>query len=67
MISPRRQAVVALEALTDSVNAANLEILDLGDGWVITSSGDILVRLRPLTLSEIVQLAAALRRLAPSR
>ncbi|WP_329566448.1 hypothetical protein [Kitasatospora sp. NBC_01266] len=65
MISPRRQAAVALTALTDSVDAANLEIPDLGDGWEITPSGDVLVRLRPLTLPEIVQLAAALRRLAP--
>ncbi|GAB2738324.1 hypothetical protein [Kitasatospora kifunensis] len=64
MSSPRRQAAAAFAELADALDAADVDLPDAGNGWLITPAGAVLLQLRPLTLPEVGELIDALRRLA---
>ncbi|MCX4747304.1 hypothetical protein OG455_17550 [Kitasatospora sp. NBC_01287] len=61
MTHPRRQAAAALADFTGALTDADVDLPDLGDGWRITPDGTVLVQLRPLHLTELHQLARAVR------
>ncbi|WP_329566655.1 hypothetical protein [Kitasatospora sp. NBC_01266] len=66
MTHPRRQVAAALADFTSALTDADVDLPDLGDGWQITHEGTILVQLRPLHLTELHQLARAIRPLDAS-
>ncbi|MDH6118160.1 hypothetical protein ABH930_003399 [Kitasatospora sp. GAS204A] len=63
MTHPRRQAAAALADFTTALTDADLDLPEPGDGWLITHEGSVLVRLRPFHLTELHQLARAIRSL----
>ncbi|MCX4747245.1 hypothetical protein OG455_17245 [Kitasatospora sp. NBC_01287] len=60
------QAVAALDRLTDSLDAAGVDLGELSSGWRITPAGTVLVQLRPLHPTEVLQLAHAIRPPGPA-
>ncbi|GAB2727477.1 hypothetical protein [Kitasatospora kifunensis] len=56
----RREASAIFAELTDALSNAGLDFPELGDGFQLTETGAILLRLRPLTLTEITRLTQAL-------
>ncbi|MGF1425165.1 hypothetical protein [Kitasatospora sp. LaBMicrA B282] len=56
-----RQALSALDELTDALDDADVDIPDLSSGWRITHAGTVLVQLRPLLPIEVLRLARAIR------
>ncbi|GAB2699739.1 hypothetical protein [Kitasatospora kifunensis] len=61
MNSLRQQVTNSIAELNEAINDADADLDPLDDGWIVTDSGAVLIRLRPLGLLEIARLAQAIR------
>lgn len=61
MNSLRQQVTNSIAELNEAITEADPDLDPLDDGWLVTDSGAVLIRLRPLGLLETARLAQAIR------